>query len=83
MTLGSAPEWLSSDQLAAGVIICLADVLSQPVPCSNPLTATNYEVLFEGRQDATATLDLAGASTIWFSTGNMLNATDPCPKPAP
>jgi hypothetical protein len=82
VTLGSAPSWLSSDQLAAGAVVCLADVLSQPVPCSNPLTTTSYKVLFEGRQDATATLDLARASTIWFSTGNMLNATDPCQKPA-
>jgi hypothetical protein len=78
MTLGSAPDWISSEQLAAGVTITLADIPSLPVPCVNPLTADSYQVLFEGHQDAPATLDLTGATSIWFSTGNLLNATDPC-----
>jgi hypothetical protein len=26
-------------------------------------------------------LDLTGATDIWFSTGNMLNETDPCAAP--
>jgi len=38
------------------------------------------QVLFQGRQDARATIDLNGASSIWFSTGNLLNANDPCAK---
>jgi hypothetical protein len=37
-------------------------------------------VLFQGRQDARATIDLNGAWSIWFSTGNLLNANDPCAK---
>jgi hypothetical protein len=82
VTLGSPPDWLSPDELAAGVTVSLADVASVPVPCADPLTAQRYPVLFEGRSDAAATLDLTGARTVWFSTGNMLNARDPCAKPA-
>jgi hypothetical protein len=78
MTLGSAPDWISSEQLAAGVTITLAGIPSLPVPCANPLTADSYQVLFEGDKAAPVTLDLSGATTIWFSTGNLLNATDPC-----
>jgi hypothetical protein len=78
MTLKSAPAWLSADQLAAGVQVCLTDVPSTPVPCASPLRAKSYRVLFQGRPDARATLDLKGASSIWFSTGNLLNANDPC-----
>ena len=78
MTLKSAPAWLSPDQLAAGVEICLPDVPSAPVSCSSPLRGKSYRVLFQGRQDARATLDLNGASSIWYSTGNLLNANDPC-----
>ena len=78
MTLKSAPAWLSPDQLAAGAEICLTDVASTPLPCANPLRGKSYRVLFQGRQDARATLDLNGASSIWFSTGNLLNAHDSC-----
>jgi hypothetical protein len=82
VTLGCAPDWISTEQLAAGVTISLADVASLPVPCADPLTAQCYPVLVEGRHDAPATLDLTGAHTVWFSTGNALNATDPCEKPS-
>ncbi len=78
VTLKSAPAWLSPDQLAAGVEICLPDVPSVPVSCSSPLRDKSYRVLFQGRQDARATLDLNGVSSIWYSTGNLLNANDPC-----
>lgn len=78
VTLRSAPAWISSEQLAAGVTISLADIPSLPVPCADPLTAERYPVLVEGRRDAPTTLDLTEAATIWFSTGNLLNATDPC-----
>jgi hypothetical protein len=78
VTLGSVPAWLSPDQLAAGVEICLTDVPSQPIPCANPLREKSYRVLFQGRKDAQATLDMNGASSVWFSTGNLLNANDPC-----
>lgn len=83
VTLGSPPDWISADELAAGVMVSLTDVASVPVPCADPLIAPRYPVLFEGRPDAAATLDLTGARTVWFSTGNMLNATDPCAKVSP
>jgi hypothetical protein len=78
VTLGVVPDWLSADQLAAGVLINLTDQPSLPIPCRDPLTMTSCPVHYQGRPDAPATLDLTGATTIWFSTGNMLNATDPC-----
>jgi len=78
VTLKSVPAWLSPDQLAAGAEICIPDVRSLPVPCASPLREKSYQVLFQGRQDARATIDLNGASPIWFSTGNLLNANDPC-----
>jgi hypothetical protein len=78
VTLGVVPNWLSADQLAAGVLVNLADQPSLPTPCQNPLTMASCPVLYQGRPDAPATLDLSGATTVWFSTGNMLNATDPC-----
>jgi hypothetical protein len=81
MTLKSAPAWLSADQLAACVEICLTDVPGTPVPCASPLLEKSYRVLFQGRSDARATLDLSGASSHWFSTGNLLNASDPCVSP--
>jgi hypothetical protein len=83
VTLGSAPAWLSPDQLAAGAEICLADVPSLPTPCGGPLTKRSYPVLFQGRPDARATLDLNGASPVWFGTGNLLNQKDPCQSAAP
>jgi hypothetical protein len=78
MTLKSAPAWLSPDQLAAGAEICLADVPSTSAACTSPLREKRYPVLFQGRTDARAALDLNGATSIWFSTGNLLNANDPC-----
>jgi len=78
VTLKSPPAWLSPDQLAAGAAICLSDVPSVPVACAGALREKRYRVLFQGRQDASATLDLNGATPIWYSTGNLLNANDPC-----
>lgn len=83
VTLGSVPDWLSPDQLAAGVEISLADAASLPTPCADPLTGKSYPVLFQGRPDAMATLDLADASPVWFSTGNLLNEKDPCQGTTP
>ena len=80
VTLGTVPDWLSPDQLAASVEINCVDMPTHPTPCSNPLTEPSYEVLFQGRSDAQKTLDLEGATTVWFSTGNLLNETDPCTK---
>jgi hypothetical protein len=78
VTLRSAPAWLSPDQLAASAEICLTDVPSTPVSCADPLREKSYRALFQGRPDAPATLDLNGSSSVWYSTGNLLNANDPC-----
>jgi hypothetical protein len=78
VTLRSAPAWLSADQLAAGAEICFSGVPSLPLACADPLRKGSHRVLFQGRTDAPATLDLTGASSVWFSTGNLLNAKDPC-----
>jgi hypothetical protein len=83
VTLRSVPAWLSPDQLAASAEICLTDVPSLPIPCANPLREKSYRVLFQGRPDARAVLDLNGASSVWFSTGNLLNGSDPCQSAAP
>jgi hypothetical protein len=83
VTLGKVPAWLSPDQLAASAEISLPDVPSLPTPCADPLTEKSYPVLFQGRPDARATLDLNGASPVWFSTGNLLNQKDPCQSAAP
>jgi hypothetical protein len=80
VTLKSVPAWLSPDQLAASAEICIPEIPGLPVPCAAPLTEKSYRVLFQGRQDARASIDLNGASSVWFSTGNLLNANDPCEK---
>jgi hypothetical protein len=77
VTLKSVPAWLSPDQLAASAEICIPEMRSLPIPCSSPFRDKSYQVLFQGRQDAPAPLDLNGASSIWFSTGNRLNSRDP------
>jgi hypothetical protein len=38
----------------------------------------DYSNAGAARPDAPATLDLNGASSVWYSTGNLLNATNPC-----
>jgi hypothetical protein len=53
------------------------------VPSSN-FPESGCAAEFERIVDATAfDLDLTGADTVWFSTGNLLNATDPCPPVGP
>ena len=78
VTLGSVPDWLSADQIEGGVELSLVNHASQPVPCSAPLAPGEEPVLFEGMPQPPLELDLSGATDVWFSTGNMLNATDPC-----
>jgi len=78
VTLGGVPDWLSADQIDASVELSFVNHASQPVPCSPPLAAGSEPVLFEGMDEPQFTLDLSGATSVWFSTGNMLNATDPC-----
>jgi hypothetical protein len=78
VTLGSVPNWLSADQIEGSVELTIGSLLSTPVPCSQPLTQDGYSVLFQGWDVQQFELDMKGAVTVWFSTGNMLNANDPC-----
>ncbi|MEP0148081.1 MAG: hypothetical protein ABJE77_24455, partial [Tateyamaria sp.] len=78
MALGAVPDWLSADQLLGGVTVELQGMPSGQIGCASPLLADTYLVNFEGRSDLSETLDLTGALTIWYSTGNLLNASDPC-----
>lgn len=80
LTLPAPPDWLSVAELAAGVVVEFPDLPSEPVSCTEPLSATTHPVSFEGRRDKPHTLDLSGAQTVWYSTGNLLNAKDPCPE---
>jgi hypothetical protein len=84
LTLATVPTQLTADQLGASVLIDIPDRASTPIPCTPPLTADASVSVVPADQSATAfDLDLTSADTVWFSTGNMLNATDPCPPPGP
>jgi hypothetical protein len=78
VTLGSVPQWLSPDQIEAGVELTIGSMVGAPVPCSQPLTQDSYSVLFQGWDVQQFELDIKGSVTVWFSTGNMLNMNDPC-----
>ncbi len=75
LTLPAVPTWLSPTQLKAGVIVTFP-LASTPIGCSPPLTPGPYEVRFQGIATAPAVLQVG--ETFWYSTGNMLNMTDPC-----
>jgi hypothetical protein len=51
---------------------------SEPIGCESPLGEGVYQVMFQGRPGSVAPLRVGPRSTIWYSTGNMLNAVDPC-----
>ncbi|MBA9002657.1 hypothetical protein [Thermomonospora cellulosilytica] len=78
LTLGSVPSWVSPEQLEAGVLLTIRDMPSTPIPCAPSLPEGECPVLYEGRSDAPAVLDMTGAHDVWFSTANLLNAEDPC-----
>lgn len=75
LTLPAVPNWLSTTQLQAGVAISIVGKASTPIGCT-PLAPGTYPVLFQGLPTAAVSVSLG--STFWYSTGNMLNATDPC-----
>ncbi|CTP84985.1 hypothetical protein [Xanthomonas graminis] len=75
LTLPAVPTWLSVEQLQAGVLLVFPQP-SVPIGCSAPLQPGTHRVLFQGLPSASVPLQL-GAS-YWYSTGNMLNAQDPC-----
>ena len=68
--------------IAAGVEISIEALGSQPIPCSPPLTEATYSARFQVLAKPQVTLVLTAARTVWLSTGNLLNATDPC-QPGP
>jgi hypothetical protein len=78
VTLGTVPDWVSSDQLANGVELTFGALSNAEPPCSDPLTDDSYKVTFQGRDSDELELDLTGATSVWFSTGNLLNESDPC-----
>jgi hypothetical protein len=59
-------------------VLTFSSLPSLPVPCSDPLTELSYQVLFQGWDVQQFTLNMGGATNLWFSSGNMLNQTDPC-----
>jgi hypothetical protein len=79
VTLATVPTQLSADRLGAGVLIDMSDRASTPIPCTPPLPGDkSVRVVPADRSAAAFDLDLSGADIVWFSTGNQLNATDPC-----
>ena len=83
VTLGSAPAWLSPDQLAASAAISLADVPSLPRPLRRPPEGEELSGAFSrvARMPGPR-CDLNGASSVWFGAGDLLNQKDPCPNAA-
>jgi hypothetical protein len=78
LTLPEVPTWLSESQLRAGVEVSFHGSGSEPIRCDNPLPKELYEVMFQGRGDTCLPLRVGAGATVWYSTGNMLNAVDPC-----
>lgn len=74
----SAPDWLDATQLRAGVTIAFKDLIDTPVPCADPVTAGTHAVFYEGNETLQVDVVIPPESTVWFSTANLLNSTDPC-----
>jgi hypothetical protein len=83
VSLAGVPAQLTADQLHAGLLVDFPDHPSTPKPpCTPPLAGASSVVPVD--QSAPAfDLDLTDADTVWFSTGNLLNTTDPCPPTGP
>ena len=78
--LAEIPNWISISQLSAGVEVTFIDLNSTPIGCASPLTKDVYNVLFQGENGTSEALHLG--PTVWYSTGNLLNKSDPCsPEP--
>ena len=78
VTLPSPPDWLSASQIDAGVNLNIVGMPSTPIPCSNPLTQSTYQVQFQGWPGVPFPIEVGEGSTYWFSTDNLLNSQDPC-----
>jgi hypothetical protein len=74
LTLPAVPAWVSKEQLKKGVEIAFP-AASASARCENPIPEATYPVTLDG---ASHPLQIGAAATRWFSTGNMLNAKDPC-----
>jgi hypothetical protein len=84
VTLAMVPAKLTPDQLGASVLIDIPDKSSTPIPCTAPLSpGTSVSVVAADQSAPAFNLDLTGADMVWFSTGNALNATDPCSQVTP
>jgi hypothetical protein len=83
LTLPEVPGWLSVSQLRAGVEVSIIGLKSTPIVCQSPLTAESYQVMFEGVSGTSESLQLGSNATVWYSTGNLLNAHDPCSSEGP
>lgn len=81
LTLPGPPDWISQEQLQAGVELNVVGLPGDEVLCSSPLTAPEYKVRFQGWLNPELTLSLGASPTRWYSTANLLNAIDPCAKP--
>jgi hypothetical protein len=82
LTLPAVPAWASKEQLQKGVDVVLP-VPSASVACDKPLKDASYAVTLVGGAGAPLPLQVGAAATVWFSTGNMLNAKDPCDPGTP
>jgi hypothetical protein len=79
LTLATVPTQFTAAQLGTGVLLELPDRSSTPISCAPPLTPGVSVSVVAADQSAPAFfLDLKGAGLVWFGTGNLLNATDPC-----
>ncbi|NNA66024.1 hypothetical protein [Pseudomonas gessardii] len=79
ITLPGPPAPFSAAQLVSTVDLNFTTVQSLPIVCQSPLKPGVYPTLLEGRADAPVALDLGpAAQRVWYSTGNLLNKTDPC-----
>jgi hypothetical protein len=82
LTLPAVPAWASKEQLQKGVDLVFP-VPAASVRCEAPLREASYPVTQAGSAGAPVPLQVGAAASRWFSTGNMLNAKDPCDTSAP
>lgn len=83
LTLVEVPGWLSVSQLRAGVEVSIIGLASTPIGCQNPLPNDVYDVMFQGLRGTREPLSVGANATVWYSTGNLLNAVDPCAAAGP
>jgi hypothetical protein len=84
LTLAKVPTQLTAGQLGTGVLLDLPDRPSTPISCTAPLTpGASVSVVAADQSVPSFALDLTGAGLVWFGTGNLLNATDPCAPVGP